>query len=74
MVIPASIVAFAPIEAPFFIVVFLSSKFLFLDLGNKSLVKVTFGPMKTSSSIVIPSQICTPGFMVTLSQFSHHFL
>ena len=56
LIIPAIIVAFAPTEAPCFTIVLEISKSCF-DLGYKSLVKVTLGPICTLSSIVIPSQI-----------------
>ena len=62
--LPALIVLFAPMEAPFLIFVFTDFSGYCFDLGTKSLVKVTFGPIKTSSSMVIPFHICTPDFTV----------
>lgn len=57
MVMPGKIVAFAPMLAPFLIIVLENSSGYCLDLGYLSLQKVTLGPIKTLSSIVIPSQI-----------------
>ena len=36
-------------------------------------VKVTLGPIKTSSSIVTPSHSCTPGLIVTRSPTTTSF-
>ena len=63
--IPATIVAFAPIEAPSQIRVRTKFQSFERDLGTKSFVNVTLGPIKTLSSIVTPSQTWTPGFIVT---------
>src|ERR1035437_1380937 len=41
--------------------------------GNGSLVKVALGPMKTSSSMVIPSQSWTPHLIVTRSPICTSF-
>ena len=49
---PATTVLFAPIDAPFFIKIPDGTKPAFLDLGTKSLVKVTLGPTQTWSSNV----------------------
>lgn len=57
MVMPGKIVAFAPMLAPFLTIVLENSSGYCLDLGYLSLQKVTLGPIKTLSSIVIPSQI-----------------
>src|SRR6185312_286641 len=55
--IPGKIVALAPIEAPAFTTVLKKISGYCFDRGFKSLVKVALGPMKTLSSMVIPSQI-----------------
>ena len=60
-------------DAPFFITVFKNFSGYFLDLGYKSLVKVTFGPIKTLSSTRRPSQSCTPLFIVTLLPITTSF-
>src|SRR5690348_10985051 len=64
---PGRIVAFAPIEAPSWTIVrgYSSSHWRLRGIG--SLVKVAFGPTKTSSSSTIPSQSCTPHLTVTRS-------
>ena len=67
IVTPGSIVAFAPMLAPFFIKTGSSLKILFFDFGYLSLQNAAFGPMKTSSSIVMPSYNETPFLIVTLS-------
>ena len=56
IIIPGRIVAFAPIDAPFFTTVCKNFSGYFFERGYKSFVNVTFGPMKTLSSIQIPSQ------------------
>ncbi len=55
MVSPGRMVAFAPIEAPFRIRVRGSFRGCCVLRGNRSFVKVALGPMKTSSSTLIPS-------------------
>ena len=53
---PQTIVAFAPIEAPFFTRVFLYSSFLTIsDRGLLTLVNTQEGPQNTPSSNVTPS-------------------
>jgi len=49
-------VEFAPIETLSSTNVFKNSLGGFLDFGNLSFVKVTFGPMKTSSSMMQPKR------------------
>ena len=65
MVIPPMIEEPPPIVAPFLIVIGSKSKGRF-ERGYLSLVNVTFEPINALSSIVIPSHICTPFFIVTL--------
>ena len=60
-------VEFAPMETLSSTNVFKNSSGGFLDFGNLSFVKVTFGPIKTLFPMVMPSQICTPFLIVTLS-------
>lgn len=55
MVTPGSIVALAPIDAPFLIRIDSNLKFVFLLFGYLSLQNATLGPINTSSSMVIPS-------------------
>src|SRR5690606_28746163 len=57
IVIPGSMVALAPIEAPLLTRVLRNISGYCFDLGRRSLVKVTFGPINTSSSKYTPSQI-----------------
>ena len=67
IVIPQTIVAFAPIEAPYFTMVseqtqsseVFNSPSSVIDQGHLSLVKATPGPMNTPSSIVTPCGIMT---------------
>lgn len=73
MVTPGKIVTFAPILAPFLMTTASHLKFLFFDLGYLSLQKLTFGPIKTSSSMRTPSQSYTPLFIVTLSPMMTSF-
>ena len=56
----------APMLEPCLIVVF-SSFHCLLILGSLSLVNVTCGPMKTSSSMVTPDGIKVKGLILTLS-------
>lgn len=73
MVIPGRITLPAPMVAPLHTLVFSNVQSLFFDLGNISLVKVTFEPIITLSSSVMPSQTCTPHLMVTLFPISTSF-
>lgn len=66
IVIPGKRVALAPIDAPFLINIPANCQSVFLDFGYLSLQNVTLGPINTSSSMTIPSQICTPHLTVTL--------
>lgn len=66
MMIPGRMVAFAPMEAPFLTTVFLKASGYILERGKGSFEKVALGPTKTLSSIVMPSQSCTPHLIVQL--------
>src|SRR5881409_1324493 len=62
---PGRMVVLAPMEAPRFTNVCTNVGGYCLLRGNASLVKVALGPMKTSSSMVIPSHNWTPHLTVT---------
>ena len=65
---PHTIVAFAPIVAPFLIMVDLNSAFRLTALrGFITLVNTTLGPKKTSSSQITPSYTLTLFCIRTLS-------
>ncbi|MOA24210.1 hypothetical protein D3C78_1448830 [compost metagenome] len=66
MVFPATIVAFAPIDDHSSKAVFKNTSGYCFDLGLKSLVNVTLGPINTLSLTLTPSQMYTPDFTVTL--------
>src|SRR5712692_2410916 len=71
-VIPASNVAFAPIDARFRIHVLNGAGGSGFDRGNRSL-NVAFGPTNTSSSSMAPSQSTTPFLTVTRSPITTLF-
>ena len=73
IVIPGSMVAFAPTEQPFFIKVIGYFAKDFLLLGYLSFVNVALGPMNTSSSTLVPSHKKTPHLTVTLSPMTTSF-
>ena len=64
---PGSSVAPAPIDAPRQTRVSRKRSGCCLLRGKRSFVKLTFGPMKTSSSMRVPFQSCTPLLIVTRS-------
>src|SRR5688572_4455536 len=70
---PDSSVALAPTDAPARTVVRLNVAGYCLLRGNRSLVNVALGPMKTSSSSVTPSHNWTPLLMVTRSPTTTSF-
>jgi hypothetical protein len=72
IVMPGKIVAFAPIVAPNLMTVCNSCYGAFVR-GNKSLLNVALGPIKTLSSIRTPSQSCTLLLSVTLSPITTSF-
>ena len=72
-VIPGSNVALAPMEAPRRTTVRANAGGGWRLRGNGSLVKVAFGPTKTSSSSVTPSHSCTPHLTVTRSPMDTSF-
>ncbi len=57
IVIPGKMVELAPIETLSQTLVFKGTNDLLQDLGYLSLQNVTFGPIKTSFPIVMPSHI-----------------
>ncbi len=70
---PGKITAPAPMDAPFSMVVCKKAPGKCLLLGNLSFVKVTLGPMKTSSPTRRPSHNCTPLLTVTRSPMMTSF-
>ena len=65
--IPGNNTAPPPIDAPVSTVVFKNRSGYTLERGNLSFVKVTLGPIKTSSSMETPSHKYTPDLIVTRS-------
>ncbi|GIU88060.1 MAG: hypothetical protein KatS3mg009_2575 [Acidimicrobiia bacterium] len=70
---PGRSVALAPIDAPSSTTVVANRSGRRLLRGNRSFVKVAFGPMKTSSPMRTPSQSCTPLLIVTRSPTTTSF-
>lgn len=66
MVMPGRMVALAPMLAPFFMVVCGKESGYCFERGKRSLVNVALGPIKTLSSMRMPSHSCTPLLTVTL--------
>ena len=73
MVMPGRMVAPAPIEAPASTTVCRKCAGALLLRGKRSFVKVTFGPIKTSSPTRKPSHSCTPLLTVTRSPITTSF-
>ncbi|MOA29697.1 hypothetical protein D3C78_1507290 [compost metagenome] len=73
IVFPAIIVALAPMEDHSSRIVVKNVSGYCFDLGLRSLVNVTFGPINTLSLTVTPSHIYTPDFTVTLFPITTSF-